>query len=369
MYQNQKQFSGNLHALRGIAALMVLFYHAMAMPQTLDVGALSFVGTFGLGVTLFFILSGFSLSLSNYDKIDEANWLRGYSIKRMARILPVWWAFVTLTLVYHYFKYGVLHSPAEMLYNYTVTYSLVPGRHESFVWAGWTIGVEMMFYAIFPLLIVTIRDNIKGWLFLTLAFLGISVAMRAYANGAIPNSYMDISFPRRGFIFILGCLLYFITRRANKQGWSNIWGWNCGALGLISLMYWALAVIGKMPLSGDWSHFATALWVGFLTVFFYINPKIGDRHWFNIYNPFTRFLGDKSYTIYLAHPIMVEETRRFYPSIKNTVKHTELSFIVYCLLVMALTFIVATLISRYIEAPLYKRGRALASKPLPRTNT
>jgi len=292
-----------------------------------------------------------------------AGWLRGYTVKRMARILPVWWTFVTITLVYHYFKYGVLHSPAEMLYNYTVTYPLIPGRHESFVWAGWTIGVEMMFYAIFPLLIVTLRDNIKAWLFFTLIFVGISVAMRAYANGQIPNSYMEISFPRKGFIFIMGCTLYFITRRAIQDGWSEIWGWNAGALGLIALLYWVMVVKGVAPLPYDWTHFAEALWISLLAVFFFINPKIGGRHWFNIYNPFTRFLGDKSYTIYLAHPIMVEETRRFYPAIKETVGNTEVSFLTYCLLVMSATFIIAALISNFIEEPLYKRGRKIAANP------
>jgi len=104
MYQQQAKFSGNLHALRGLAAVSVIFYHAKGMnPVITDVGWMSFVSQFGAGVTLFFVLSGFSLSLSNYQHIDKVGWLRGYSIKRIARIIPVWYAFIAITWLNHYF--------------------------------------------------------------------------------------------------------------------------------------------------------------------------------------------------------------------------------------------------------------------------
>ena len=362
MYETQKKFSGNLHALRGLAALAVVLYHSHRMNPAVDVGWLTAVNYFGTGVTLFFILSGFSLSLSNYEKIDRGDWLRGYVIKRAARILPIWYVFIGISMAYHYIKWGVTHTPAEILYNVTVTYPLIPGRHESLVWAGWTIGVEMMFYAIFPLLIVILRNNIKGWLFVTLVFVGVSAAMRPYVDGMIDNSYMALSFPKRGFMFIMGCAFYFITRRAMKNGWANLWAWTMGAVSLLTFTYWTLSIHDVLPLSRDFIQPVKGLAVAALTVFFFVSPTVRGRNWFNLYNPVTKFLGNKSYTIYLAHPIVVNETRQYYPAFQEAFGGVEITFVIYTLMVIAISCAVAAVISTFIEEPIYKKGRAYAEK-------
>jgi peptidoglycan/LPS O-acetylase OafA/YrhL len=48
--------------------------------------------------------------------------------------------------------FGVDHGSATILANLTFVFNLWPGHEEGIAWASWTIGVEMLFYIIFPAL-------------------------------------------------------------------------------------------------------------------------------------------------------------------------------------------------------------------------
>jgi len=191
MYQGQSKFSGNLHALRGLAAVSVIFFHAWGMnaANIPSLGWMNFIMQFGAGVTLFFILSGFSLSLSNYGHIDKPSWLRAYSIKRIARIIPVWYVFIAITWLNHYFHLNYAMPSNNVLFSIIPFYSIVPGREAGMVWAGWTIGVELMFYMIFPIMIVLFRNNLKLWGAALLALIAISLKLRGYASIGFCNAH------------------------------------------------------------------------------------------------------------------------------------------------------------------------------------
>ena len=311
MYQGQSKFSGNLHALRGLAAVAVIFYHAKGMnPVIADVGWMSFVSQLGTGVTLFFVLSGFSLSLSNYNHIDKAGWLRGYSIKRIARIMPVWYAFIAITWLNHLFHIHYKLPADNVLFSIIPFYSIIPGREQGMVWAGWTIGVELMFYMIFPILIVLFRNNLKAWGLALVGLIFISLRLRAYAGPDATAHFVQNSFPRQAFIFILGCFLYFLTQRALEKGRSHLLAAVMFVLAAVCFYMWAGFFKGWVRYHYDWLLVIQAFALGFLTVFLFISPKLHVLPKPNLYNPVTKFFGDKSYTIYLSHPIIISWTRR-----------------------------------------------------------
>src|SRR4051812_39368993 len=80
-----------LDALRGIASLMVVFFHyTMGRPQA-DVGFV--LGT--TGVDLFFIISGFVIFMS-LNKITRST---DFIINRVSRLYPTYWTAVTFTFV------------------------------------------------------------------------------------------------------------------------------------------------------------------------------------------------------------------------------------------------------------------------------
>jgi len=175
-----------------------------------SLGWMNFVMQFGAGVTLFFILSGFSLSLSNYGHIDKPSWLRAYSIKRIARIIPVWYVFIAITWLNHYFHLNYAMPSNNVLFSVIPFYSIVPGREAGMVWAGWTIGVELMFYMIFPIMIVLFRNNLKLWGAALLALIAISLKLRGYAGPDAAPQFLQYSFPRQAFVFVMGCTIQSI---------------------------------------------------------------------------------------------------------------------------------------------------------------
>lgn len=161
-----------IDGLRGIACLMVLYYHAwvaFAKPEwpSLPLGArhLSLSRLFARGyggVDLFFVLSGFCLSYPILSKPQRVvNWGK-YGVARIRRIVPPYWAalflFGAMSLI-------VRNTPAQEWFRGDVEW---PGL-GSFVIDGmlfwkkilagpfWTLTLEWRWYFVFPLCILLWR--------------------------------------------------------------------------------------------------------------------------------------------------------------------------------------------------------------------
>ena len=88
--------------------------------------------------------------------------------------------------------YGVWHSPWEWAKSVLFIFNFIPGSETGIVWASWTIGVEMVFYAIFPLLFLRYRNG-PGLVALLFATLLISVAYHEYAlHLALPPAVAEL---------------------------------------------------------------------------------------------------------------------------------------------------------------------------------
>jgi|HubBroStandDraft_2_1064218.scaffolds.fasta_scaffold167605_1 peptidoglycan/LPS O-acetylase OafA/YrhL len=146
-----------LDALRGIAVLMVLFFHGFYMAT----GAERFHGpihwfllaTAGgwMGVNLFFVLSGFLITGILLDSRDKPDYYRNFYLRRALRILPAYygvllvvliaartgivernvsWAFVGLSFIYLTNVTGFFGVQSQ----YTVLWSLAVEEHFYLLW-------------------------------------------------------------------------------------------------------------------------------------------------------------------------------------------------------------------------------------------
>jgi peptidoglycan/LPS O-acetylase OafA/YrhL len=149
-------------ALRGIAAMYVVFFHLWSD----DAGSWSNKSAFcqlfqwgGFAVDLFFVLSGFILNwvyLSNAAKLDWDSFFRA----RAARILPLYYLtmFIVLpvgvySIIKHGFDYVGQHYPEYCVLNLFLVSGIVDGYHDTLNTPAWSISVEMFCYlAVFPLL-------------------------------------------------------------------------------------------------------------------------------------------------------------------------------------------------------------------------
>jgi peptidoglycan/LPS O-acetylase OafA/YrhL len=143
-----------LDVLRGIAILMVLFCH-----YSLILNPESAMGnTFGRGVDLFFVLSGFLISglLFSEFKRNGSIDLKRFWIRRGFKIYPAFYLFTFTTIavwmaVFHKFPKPII---ADLLFVQS---------YRPNVWEyTWSLAVEEHFYLILPLLLLLLIRVGKG---------------------------------------------------------------------------------------------------------------------------------------------------------------------------------------------------------------
>lgn len=153
-----------LQYLRAVAALAVLLLHSFRLEHTP-------FSVLGLGVDLFFILSGFLMVAITDESTRPGEFLRA----RMARIVPLYWLITTLVVVQLWG--GVSWEsplPFRHLANYiqdvpvnriAASYLFVPWWNETnrliqpIVPLGWTLNLEMMFYLLVGLSLLLPRPR------------------------------------------------------------------------------------------------------------------------------------------------------------------------------------------------------------------
>lgn len=127
----------SIQALRFIAALMVVVFHVADGPFV--VGA--------AGVDIFFVISGFIMGTIGVRETP-----RTFLTKRVIRLVPLYWAVtllmcaVSLLGVFTLFTADIRRLVLSLLF---IPYYEPDGSLWPLVVVGWTLNVEMLFYALF----------------------------------------------------------------------------------------------------------------------------------------------------------------------------------------------------------------------------
>lgn len=157
-----------IDAARGIAILMVVLVHATNRRPGLSF-ATQWIGSYGnMGVQLFFVASAYTLCLSHMQRRDEPHALRAYFIRRYFRIAPLYYLAMVL-----YFAMNTLRADSDpgarpdygalsVLSNIFFLHGVAPQVTTSLVPGGWSIGTEMLFYVLFPVLFV-LALRLESW--------------------------------------------------------------------------------------------------------------------------------------------------------------------------------------------------------------
>lgn len=274
---------GIVNGFRGIAILMVVLHHLFipyAASEPLHAGQLdpngifaAFIANAWLGVPLFFVLSGFVLYLPyrlGRRNIEALADFRPFYVHRAHRLLPLYFIVVLVSLTLHaqtsvgslrwYLEAGGLVST---LFVFSPHGFMPPSNMVL-----WSVGVEVWFSLLFPVLIIAIsRWGIGIVVLATLAacsifnFIGGSIpienvgSFRPFTNGIFGSCYQ----------FVLGMLVCdFYVRQLENPKWpqsSLPWllsGLVLGGLGLYLSHYsplLAIRVLGGMLFSGAFSLF------------------------------------------------------------------------------------------------------------------
>ncbi|MDA0664477.1 MAG: acyltransferase family protein [Proteobacteria bacterium] len=164
-------FLPEIEVLRGVSIILVLFYHLQAP---------FFVSGY-LGVDMFFIISGYLMALL-YAELPDRRAVFRYYRKRFDRVMPAY--FVALVATVGVSASLILpHELADVLRHATWSAAMMPnigfwmdntyfdkGVFKPFL-HFWSLGVEVQFYLVFPLIIYLYRRSPAAVFLLMLASL------------------------------------------------------------------------------------------------------------------------------------------------------------------------------------------------------
>jgi len=149
----------SLTGIRAVAASMVFFHHYNPFKESLFGKFLhDSVGEFHVGVTIFFVLSGFLICYRYHDTASfKKYWLWSYFVNRFGRIYPMY--FIVTIFVFLPFACHCVFADNVKLFLLNITF--LRGLFDEYKFTGaatgWSLTVEEMFYFLFPLMILASR--------------------------------------------------------------------------------------------------------------------------------------------------------------------------------------------------------------------
>jgi len=183
-----------------------------------------------LGVTIFFVLSGFLLTCSHlkdftFQRLPTIPYYRNFLLKRFARIYPVYFAGLVLTLSSSIMLNDVPVGLSTLLIlNITMLHSWFPTLAMQWYGSGsWSISTEVFFYLVFPLALpLFLRIKHRTTLFLALGALVIVAAAPgllhnfAFGDPSVWGFQITYPFPpARLSEFLIGILTGLLVLRFN----------------------------------------------------------------------------------------------------------------------------------------------------------
>ena len=347
-------------SLRGMAALYVLIYHTVLVPSpqlSVPFWAERIAMYGGSGVTLFFVVSAFTLTMTMRLRSGEDGLIKKFYMRRFFRIAPLFYVLLLITGIRDKLIFDVIHSWKVLLVNGLFIYNLIPGQQESIVWAGWTLGVEMIFYIVFPLIYRFTKDFRKS-----LIFLLFSLILSNIYNYLTPHYLEILNTPIGTYIhfsifnqlpsFAVGIIVYYIYEYLHKGEGNNnkdiayifLFG---GLLGfaalledkvsfLIAGLYWQAIFYGLILLG--FSLYPARLFVNRLSVFF----------------------GKISFSLYLNHPTIIFLLAPVYKTIYDYAYINSLGYVISLLVSVIIVTCVSYITYRLIEIPGMQIGKQLA---------
>jgi peptidoglycan/LPS O-acetylase OafA/YrhL len=216
-----------LDGLRGIAILMVVAGHAAANYQPMDEGLRRWLVVFsnsGLGVRLFFVLSGYlitSLLLQEHAKRGTIS-LRAFYLRRVLRIFPAFYTFLfTLTVLSLWIPSGLTPSTwiasATFTWNYAHAWVTSPPEGTWNLGHFWTLALEEQFYLLWPL---TLRlAGIRRALYIAIALVVWCPLARLGTYFLFPaeRGYIVMMFHTGSDSIMVGCAAALLMQSASVR--------------------------------------------------------------------------------------------------------------------------------------------------------
>lgn len=342
--------SQRLQALDGLRAVSIAF----VFMSHIGFGHL-FPG--GLGVTIFFFISGFIISklmLAEWDASGSVS-IRNFYVRRIFRLTPALLVFVFISLVLmsvagDSWRWEEVASVFFYFANYYGIYSSFSGELIKQPLAiTWSLAVEEHFYFIFPFLFMGFVSLPKRFLGLIAAILLAMLAWRVYLVLAIgldnlPHYRIYTATDTRADSILYGVALSLVFARYAELV-RQLSRWRVFFLGAFLLLLTLAIRNEEFRESLRYSLQGIALFCMFPTLVYGKNRLSSFLQW-----PVVVYVGRVSYSMYLYHWLVTHSVAHFLPGLATLPRIA---------LITVLSLLSAHLSYRYIEQTFQNLGRKL----------
>ena len=375
-----------IEILRALAIIYVLITHYQIVGYYFNYAdhfpGLYENGDFGIGVDLFFVISGFVITRTlmqphNTSDTSTRNSLLAFWVRRIFRLLPTAWLWLAISLValtLQWFFHGDLVaflkealSVAFAFFNVMNVYSALcpPGAVYEFcadrVPTGhyWSLSLEEQFYLLFPLLFFFLNRKVF------IGFLVFAIAAQLFWERPMFTFY----YPFRTDAHCWGLLLGFFSHTIHFQRVQEIFR-RLGRFANLLMLAPAIAlpwVAGDVldPLTIKTYGVGLVAFMGAVSVFLAsleVRPVRDNR-----INKLLLYVGSRSYALYVVHMIffwLIGEARELYDPGFTEIAARHVWDWFLCLVATLATFVAAEWNYRLVEVPWRQRGRAISKRML-----
>jgi peptidoglycan/LPS O-acetylase OafA/YrhL len=346
-YRLLTRFRG-LDGLRALSILLVAYFHAAFIPK--DERYVHWASGWS-GVTIFFVISGFlitSLSLRE-ESHDGAVSLRAFYTRRAFRILPAYYAVLALIVVC-VAGFSVGGYPSELWHAlpYYLTYRNEYAPPGPFL-HSWSLAVEEKFYAAWPLLGFVLLRGRTGARAAGAAVLGCTfiVAGLVWPIGRWLQPYGAI---------LVGCLLAVLLH--DERTFRYLRALGRPAVATAAVVVWLGAHLLQAHFDNKTAYIfypaAVAAMIGALQLV-ERGPVAQLRRL--LHAPTVVRLGVLSYSFYLIHVLCGNIARKVFAEGTGPI-----GLMARYALMVALAWVAADILYRWLEQPLLRRGRSIAAR-------
>lgn len=241
-----------------------------------------------------------------------------------------------------------LHYHKTELFSLTFfTYNFMPNNQEGIVWASWTLGVEMVFYLMFPLIFKIFCDLKKS---IVLLFVASALALlHGYLTINITGYKTEIGLFHQLPVFAVGIITFHIYKNY-LQGIKNKNIASISFIGSFIILFFIASF--TRTTAGYFTMYLLAVAYAFLLL------GLSLRSYKTAVNKATIFLGIISYSLYLNHPRIVYFMIPYFRKVYN-LQIPDFLKITIC---MSIVIVPVTIISYFTYNLIEKPGAKLIRK-------
>ena len=225
--QQQRTIYPALTGLRFIAASIIFVFHNQDLiPETVPLLLRNIIAEFHIGVSVFFVLSGFLIANQfSGTSFEKPKAYFKYLAIRFGRIFPLYWAIlIVLQMLW-------LYSIPEFFVHAALLKGYFRGFHHG-VAQAWSLTVELAFYATAPFIYKAMLNGKTRLAFLVITLIGVGltgIGSTLTQLGLNPYEFVpDLKFAAfntffgRASEFFAGMLLYYLVIHKGKD-WPEKW--------------------------------------------------------------------------------------------------------------------------------------------------